>query len=53
VVSAGSDDLVGIRVKEEIFRGGDRISMEGLGIEDIVTGVKRAAGGDLRKVRRF
>ncbi|UEC42285.1 MAG: hypothetical protein METHAR1v1_490007 [Methanothrix sp.] len=52
-VSAGSDDLVGIRVKDEIFAGGDRISMEGLGIEDIVTGVKRAAGGDLRKVRRF
>ncbi|MDF0590514.1 DUF2117 domain-containing protein [Candidatus Methanocrinis natronophilus] len=52
-VSAGCDDLIGIRVKEEIFGGGDRISMEGLGIEDIVTGVKRAAGGDLRKVRRF
>lgn len=52
-VFTGCDDLVGRRVKEEIFRGRDRISMEGLGIEDLVREVKRVAGEDLRKERRF
>jgi len=50
-VFPGCDDLVGRRVKEEIFRGRDRISMDGLGIEDLVLEVKRVAGGDLRKER--
>lgn len=50
-VFSGCDDLVGRRVKEEIFAGRDRISMEGLGIEDLVLEVKRVAGRDLRKER--
>lgn len=52
-VSPGCDDLIGRRVKEEIFGGRDRISMEGLGIEDLVLGVKRIAGEALRSERRF
>ena len=52
-VRPGSDDLVGRRVREEVFGGGDRISMEGLDNEDLVDLVKRAAGEDLRSLRRL
>jgi hypothetical protein len=40
-------------VREEVFGGGDRISMEGLDNEDLVDLVKRAAGEDLRSLRRL
>lgn len=52
-VRPGSDDLVGRRVREEVFGGGNRISMEGLSIEDLVDLVKRAAGDDLRSLLRL
>lgn len=51
-VRPGSDDVIGRRVREDIFGGGDRISMEGLAIEDLFGLVEKAAGEDLRSVRR-
>ncbi len=52
-VSPGTDDAVGRRAREEIFGGGDRISMEGLCVDDLVDMVKRVAGEDLVSMRRF
>lgn len=52
-VRPGCDDVVGRRVREEIFKGNDRISMEGLAIEDLVNKVKKIAGDDFRSERRF
>jgi hypothetical protein len=52
-VRPGTDDLVGRRVREEIFGGEDRISMNGLSIEDLVDRIKKIVGDDLRSERRF
>ncbi len=52
-VRPGTDDLVGRRVREEIFGGEGRISMEGLSVEDLVQRIKKVAGDDLRSERRF
>jgi hypothetical protein len=52
-VLSGYDDVVGRRVREEIFEGKDRISMDGLAIEDLVERIKKIAGDDLRSVQRF
>jgi hypothetical protein len=52
-VSPGSDDSVGRRAREEIFGGGDRISMDGLSFDDLVDMVKRVAGKDLVSTERF
>jgi hypothetical protein len=52
-VRPGTDDIVGRRVREEIFGGEDRISMEGLSIEDLVERIKKIAGDDLRSEQRF
>lgn len=52
-VRPGCDDVVGRRVREEIFGGEDRISMDGLSIEDLVNRIKNIAGDDLRSERRF
>jgi len=52
-VRPGCDDIVGRRVREVIFEGGYRISMDGLAIEDLVNRVKKIAGDDLRSERRF
>ncbi len=52
-VRPGCDDVVGRRVREEIFEGKDRISMDGLAIEDLVNRIKKIAGDDLRSERRF
>jgi len=52
-VRPGCDDVVGRRIREEIFDGKYRISMDGLGIEDLVKWIKKIAGEDLRSERRF
>ncbi len=52
-VRPGTDDLVGQRVREEIFGGEGRISMNGLSMEDLVDRIKKIAGDDLRSERRF
>jgi len=44
--------VIGRRVREEIFGGGVRISMEGVAIEDLFGLVEKAAGEVLRSVRR-
>jgi hypothetical protein len=52
-VRPGTDDLVGRRVREVIFGGEGRISMNGLSIEDLVEGIKKIAGDDFMSERRF
>lgn len=52
-VRPGTDDLVGRRVREEIFGGEGRISMNCLSIEDLVDRIKKIAGDDLRSEQRF
>lgn len=52
-VRPGTDDIVGRRVREEIFGGEGRISMNGLSIEDLVKRIKKIAGDDFRSERRF
>ena len=52
-VRPGTDDIVGRRVREEIFGGECRISMNGRKIEDLVERIKTIAGDDLKVVQRF
>ncbi len=52
-VRPGTDDVVGRRVREEIFEKRDRISMEVLSIEDMVEMIKKIAGDDFVAERRF
>jgi len=52
-VIPGTDDLVGRRVREEIFGGEDRTSMNGLSFEDLVDRIRAIAEGDFKSMRRF
>ena len=52
-VLPGCDDVVGRRVREEIFGGMNRISMDGLNFEDLVRRIKGIAGNDFKSMRRF
>jgi len=52
-VLPGTDDVIGRKVREEIFGGEYRISMNGLSIEDLIERIKKIAGEDLKSVRRF
>ena len=52
-VLPGCDDVVGRRVRVEIFGGNDRISMDGLSFEDLVKRIEGIAGNDFKSMRRF
>lgn len=52
-VRPGTDDIVGRRVREEIFGGEGRISMNGRSIEGMVEKIKAIAGDCLKSVQRF
>jgi hypothetical protein len=52
-VSQGNDDIVGHRVREEIFGGRGRMEIGGDGFEGILDGVIGVAGGMVEEVVRY